>query len=123
MCSDCDQGAAIFYPEIFQEYYLVLQNLEEWDDTYLSRDKKWSLYYDSASSVGNGWRLGFTDDLGKSLLHAPDSSVDCPSHVGYSILNEGYWTYFDPINNEFVDDDGLNVTCLCGKRSFIIRFF
>ena len=86
-------------------------------DTYQSRDQKWTLYYNNYSW---GWHLDLTEDLGKSLLHAPGSYADCPSYVGYNTYYaDDHWTYFNPENNEFVQDDGLNFTCVCGKRSLL----
>ena len=119
MCNDCDQGND--EDQFNQLYDLIQQNSEGWHDTYLSRDQKWSLYYVYSNNEFQGWHFGLTDDLGKSLLHA-HGSADCPSHVGYNThyaFQSKYWTYFNHENNSFVRDDGLDFTCVCGKRSLL----
>ena len=120
MCNDCDQGED---EDQFHQIYDIVPKMFEYD-TYQSRDQKWTLYYvnyvDSPSNFDfYGWHLDMTDDLGKSLLHAPRTDADCPSYVGYNTHDYGHWTYFNPENDRFVQDDGLNFTCLCGKRSLL----
>ena len=113
MCNDCDQGED--EDQFHQIYDIVPMKFVEEYDTYQSRDKKWTLYYNN-----RGWHLDWTDDIGKSLLYAPKTYADCPSHVGYkTYYADDHWTYFNPENNTFVRDDGLNFTCVCGKRSLL----
>ena len=119
MCNDCNQGS--HEDQFHQIYDIVPMKFETMYDTYQSRDKKWTLYYVNSSNWDFfGWHLDLTEDLGKSLLFACGSFADCPSHVGYNTwYGNEFWTYFNSSSNVFVHDDGLNFTCVCGKRCFL----
>ena len=118
MCNDCDQGED--EDQFHQIYDKVPEKFAVGYDTYQSRDKKWTLYYVNYSNFELwGWHLDLTEDLGKSLLKVR-TLANCPTHVGYNThYSNEHWSYFNPENNAFVQDDGLNFTCVCGKRSLL----
>ena len=58
-CNDCANGAALAWPELYQEYVLMAENIQD-RAYYQSKDEKWALSWSSS-----GWGLGAADYLGK----------------------------------------------------------
>ena len=58
-CNDCANGAAMAWPELYQEYVLMAENIQD-RAYYQSKDEKWALSWSSS-----GWGLGAADQLGK----------------------------------------------------------
>jgi hypothetical protein len=58
-CNDCANGAAVAWPELYQEYFLMAENIQD-RAYYQSKDEKWALSWSSS-----GWGLGAADQLGK----------------------------------------------------------
>ena len=60
MCTNCDRGAALFYPELFQEYVKLPDEQENDFPSYQSLDGNWIL-----SCLGCEIQDGF---LGKKAI-------------------------------------------------------
>ena len=107
-CNDCASGAAMAWPELYQEYVLMAENIQD-RAYYQSKDEKWALSWSSS-----GWGLGAADQLGKKdkistnmfyscFNYLPISRFrmglewcKCPSDVGYN-----NWIYYDTSSIEF----------------------
>ena len=125
-CNDCANGAAMAWPELYQEYVLMAENIQD-RAYYQSKDEKWALSWSSS-----GWGLGAADQLGKKTQkYTPicficvltiyqflgsgwawsGVNVSCPSDVGYN-----NWIYYDTTTNEFKNaEDTLAISCISNE--------
>ena len=60
-CNDCANGAALAWPEIYQEYILMAEDIQD-RAHYQSKDGKWAL-----SWWTSGWQIVAADQSGKKI--------------------------------------------------------
>ena len=60
-CNDCANGAALAWPELYQEYVLMAEDIQD-RAHYQSKDGKWAL-----SWWTSGWKIGAADQSGKKI--------------------------------------------------------
>lgn len=110
--NDFSQGAAMLWPEIFQEY--DSKTNVEGSDYYLSSDKKWILYPIKEHGNYFYWSLGNNGQLHDRIIQS-SKSVSCPSVIGNGWAYNRYWKYFNSTSNDFFPDS-LSFICFCGEK-------